>query len=61
MSDAGWFPDPTGRFQQRYWDGTQWFEHVANGTLRGTDAVDASPAAPTVPGRLRRDGLAAPS
>jgi uncharacterized protein YxjI len=25
---AGWYPDPTGQFQQRYWDGSVWTEHV---------------------------------
>ena len=30
MSDppAGWYPDTQQRGQQRYWDGTQWTEHV---------------------------------
>lgn len=27
---AGWYPDPTGRFEQRYWDGSQWTADVAN-------------------------------
>ncbi len=26
---AHWGPDPTGRFPQRYWDGTRWTDHVA--------------------------------
>ena len=25
----GWFPDPLGRHEQRYWDGLQWTEHVS--------------------------------
>lgn len=25
----GWYDDPSGRFQYRYWDGTQWTEHVS--------------------------------
>jgi hypothetical protein len=30
---AGWHPDPSGRHQVRYWDGTVWTSHVAdNGT-----------------------------
>jgi len=31
MSDpiAGWYPDAAVPGQQRYWDGTQWTEHVA--------------------------------
>ncbi len=26
----GWYPDPSGRFVQRYHDGTRWTEHVAD-------------------------------
>lgn len=25
---AGWHPDPSGQFEQRYWDGAVWTEHV---------------------------------
>lgn len=28
-----WQADPTGRYQQRYWDGWTWTAHVANGTI----------------------------
>lgn len=24
----GWYPDPTQRFEHRYWDGARWTEHV---------------------------------
>jgi hypothetical protein len=34
---AGWYPDPSGRFEQRYWDGTQWTEHVARQGQQYTD------------------------
>jgi hypothetical protein len=34
---AGWYPDPTGRNEHRYWDGATWTEHVAT---RGVSAVD---------------------
>jgi hypothetical protein len=27
-----WYPDPSGRFAQRYWDGTTWTPHVASAT-----------------------------
>ena len=26
---AGWYPDPSGALQQRYWDGTAWSAHTA--------------------------------
>ncbi len=34
---AGWYADPSGRFELRYWDGTQWTEHVARGGQQFTD------------------------
>ncbi len=27
---AGWYRDPSGRFELRYWDGRGWSEHVAS-------------------------------
>src|SRR5262249_7937006 len=38
-SQAGWFEDPTGRAERRYWDGNMWTEHVASGTTRSTDPI----------------------
>ncbi|NBU96097.1 MAG: DUF2510 domain-containing protein, partial [Actinobacteria bacterium] len=26
---AGWYPDPSGQFETRYWDGTAWTHHTA--------------------------------
>jgi hypothetical protein len=26
---ANWYPDPSGRYDLRYWDGSQWTEHVS--------------------------------
>lgn len=28
---AGWYPDPSGAFGQRYWDGTTWTDHSQAG------------------------------
>lgn len=36
-SAAGWFPDPSGRHQLRYWDGTTWTDHVRDHDLAGVD------------------------
>lgn len=34
MTAAAWHPDPTGRHELRYWDGTQWTEHVSDGGVQ---------------------------
>jgi outer membrane biosynthesis protein TonB len=34
---AGWYADPSGRFELRYWDGSAWTEHVARGGQQFTD------------------------
>ena len=34
-----WYPDPTGRHQLRYWDGTQWTVHVASAGVVGFDPM----------------------
>jgi hypothetical protein len=41
----GWYPDPSGRFAQRYHDGTRWTEHVADaGGQRSIDNPEGQPA-----------------
>ncbi|MCB0881782.1 MAG: DUF2510 domain-containing protein [Thermoleophilia bacterium] len=61
-SAAGWFPDPSGKHEHRYWDGEAWTEHVAT---NGVQAVDppgpppppgAQPAA-NAPAAPREDGV----
>ncbi|MFM7685131.1 MAG: DUF2510 domain-containing protein [Actinomycetota bacterium] len=34
---AGWYADPAGRFELRYWDGGQWTEHVSRAGQQFTD------------------------
>ena len=34
---AGWYADPSSRYELRYWDGTQWTEHVSRGGQQFTD------------------------
>ena len=34
---AGWYADPAGRFELRYWDGSAWTEHVSRGGQQYTD------------------------
>lgn len=46
-ASPSWLPDPTGRFEHRWWDGGQWTGLVANG---GQQATDPTPVvAPTMP------------
>lgn len=40
---AGWFPDPFGRHEHRYWDGGQWTEHVGSAGRQGVDAPIVAP------------------
>ena len=49
MTAAAWHPDPTGRHELRYWDGTQWSEHVSDGGVQSTSPLSPpeEPAADT--------------
>jgi hypothetical protein len=38
-SVAGWFPDPAGRHDQRYWDGSTWTDAVVSNGQPGTDPL----------------------
>ena len=52
MPDAAWLPDPTGRFQYRYWDGSQWSASVSRQGSQETDVLTQPPpplAPPTAP------------
>ena len=40
---AGWLPDPLRRYEYRYWDGTQWTDHVSRAEVTYSDPV--APAA----------------
>ena len=41
MRAPDWYPDPFGRHELRYWDGSQWTEHVAS---HGRQSTDPPPA-----------------
>lgn len=34
---ANWYPDPSKRYELRYWNGTAWTEHVASGGVQSVD------------------------
>jgi uncharacterized protein YxjI len=44
---AGWHPDPLGRHEHRYWDGTQWTEHVASHGKQSVDPPTGHSPVPT--------------
>ncbi len=48
----GWFPDPHGKHQWRWWDGAAWTEHIANGETPGLD--DPGATASREPSSARR-------
>ena len=50
---ADWYPDPLGRHELRYWDGTQWTEHVSSHGRQSVDPLGGA-AVPTVKRAPRR-------
>jgi hypothetical protein len=44
LAAAAWHPDPTGRFEQRYWDGSRWTEHVSSAGRPTVDALEPNAA-----------------
>ena len=55
---TGWHPDPTGRHEHRYFDGTGWTDHVADSGNLSTDPV-AAPAEVSKPAEPSRVDLPA--
>ncbi len=39
---ANWYPDPMGRHQMRYWNGTAWTEHVTTNGVQSVDPLQQS-------------------
>ena len=52
----GWYPDPTAQFEQRYWDGAQWTEHVATAGQQSTSPLAplAKPVQVSTPEKVAR-------
>lgn len=45
MTAPGWYPDPTGDYVSRFFDGSTWTAHVANGPYQAEDPpVDPTPS-----------------
>ncbi|MFT4109104.1 phospholipid scramblase-related protein [Propionicimonas sp.] len=57
---ADWYPDPLGRFDQRFWDGQQWTQHVAARGWQGLDPVAILTTQPSADrsGEVEPDGRA---
>jgi hypothetical protein len=36
---AGWYPDPSNKHQQRYWDGAGWSAAIIDGGQPGSDPL----------------------
>lgn len=45
QSEGAWHNDPLGRHQYRYWDGSDWTDHVADKGVRSVDPMEAAPPA----------------
>lgn len=60
---AGWFEDPTGAHELRYWDGEAWTDHVSDGgAMSRTRGVEGAPLAPPpAPARSAPGTTARPS
>jgi hypothetical protein len=43
MVPAGWYADPAGRHEYRYWDGTYWTAGVADRGITANDPLEAPP------------------
>lgn len=43
----GWYPDPSGRFDKRYWNGRAWTFHVGREADKSTDRDPPTARTPT--------------
>jgi hypothetical protein len=56
---AGWYTDPVGRHEYRYWDGTDWKPEVSDGGVAAVDPL--GPAPPPLPQRTIEPAVVATS
>ena len=47
MTSPGWYPDPTNRFEFRYFDGNEWSSSVSRA---GREFLDPAPSGLAAPG-----------
>jgi len=55
---AGWYPDPTGRFELRYHNGGSWTADVSTTGVRYIDPAGTSPSPQPAPASAGRNGPA---
>jgi hypothetical protein len=48
MTTSGWFADPYGRHEKRFFNGTVWTSDVLDGEQRGSDSIQGQ-ATPSIP------------
>jgi hypothetical protein len=61
MSDPGWHPDPFGRSDYRYFDGTEWTDKVSTAGVESTDPPAVTPPPPpTAPDATVQPGTPPP-
>jgi len=49
LPPPGWHPDPSGRHELRYWDGSRWSEHVSDSGQVAVDDLSAPSPTTTSP------------
>jgi hypothetical protein len=49
LPPPSWQRDPLGRYEYRFWDGTQWSDHVATGGIQGIDPLPHAPVSGSDP------------
>lgn len=49
-----WFPDPTGRSDRRFWDGTSWTDQIIRRGIQSTDSISDGYARPGCSAFTRR-------
>ena len=58
---ADWYPDPTGRFDHRYWDGSAWTDYAARGGVQSQDPVAGGASVGPLPAMPSPAGLGGPA
>ncbi len=60
MMPAGWYTDPAGRHEYRYWDGANWTAQVSDGGVTASDSLESPPTPTYTPPPRLSQGRAEP-